>query len=153
MFGRRSSIRLMNVFGIRIGVDISWFFVLFILIFVLSGQFRSTLHSSELVAYVTTVVSALLLYGSLIVHELGHALTARAHGIDVRQIDLFLFGGLTRMSRDTDSPGEEFRIAVAGRERPPGSARASRSCSAGSACGCWPGRRTGSACGCSPSPS
>ena len=62
----------------------------------------------------TTVVSALLLYSSLVVHELGHALTARRQGIEVAQIDLFLFGGLTRMSRDTNSPGEEFRIAVAG---------------------------------------
>jgi Zn-dependent protease len=55
-----------------------------------------------------------LFYGSLIVHELGHALVARREGIDVRRIDLFLFGGLTQMSRDTSSPGEEFRIAAAG---------------------------------------
>jgi Zn-dependent protease len=77
MLRRSSSIKLMDVFGFRIGVDPSWFLILFLLIFVLSGPFRSTLHSSDAVAYLTTVVSVLLLFVSLIVHELGHALVAR----------------------------------------------------------------------------
>jgi Zn-dependent protease len=111
---RRSSIKLMNLFGFRIGVDASWFLILFLLIFVLSGPFRTTLHSSDAVAYLTTVVSVLLLFASLIVHELGHALVARRQGIEVKRIDLFLFGGITQMSRDANSAGEEFKIAVAG---------------------------------------
>ena len=111
---RRSSIKLMNLFGFRIGVDASWFLILFLLIFILSGPFRTTLHSSDGVAYLTTVVSVLLLFVSLIIHELGHALVARRQGIEVKRIDLFLFGGLTQMSRDASSPGEEFKIAVAG---------------------------------------
>jgi Zn-dependent protease len=114
MLRRSSSIKLMDVFGFRIGVDPSWFLILFLLIFVLSGPFRSTLHSSDAVAYLTTVVSVLLLFVSLIVHELGHALVARRQGIGVKRIDLFLFGGLTQMSRDATSPGEEFKIALAG---------------------------------------
>jgi len=104
----------MDVFGFRIGVDASWFLILFLLIFTLSGPFRTTLHSSDAVAYLTTVVSVLLLFASLIVHEIGHALAARRQGIDVRRIDLFLFGGLTQMSRDAATPGEEFKVAVAG---------------------------------------
>ncbi len=104
----------MDVFGFRIGVDASWFLILFLLIFMLSGPFRTTLHSSDGVAYLTTVVSVLLLFVSLIVHELGHALVARRQGIEVKRIDLFLFGGLTQMSRDAASPAEEFKIAVAG---------------------------------------
>jgi Zn-dependent protease len=111
---RSRSIKLMDIFGFRIGVDASWFLILFLLIFVLSGPFRATLHSSDAVAYTTTVVSVLLLFGSLIVHELGHALVARRLGIGVKRIDLFLFGGLTQMSRDAQSPGEDFKIAVAG---------------------------------------
>jgi Zn-dependent protease len=59
-------------------------------------------------------VTVLVLFGSLIIHELGHALVARRQGIDVKRIDLFLFGGLTQMSRDTSSPGEEFKVAAAG---------------------------------------
>jgi Zn-dependent protease len=111
---RRSSIKLMNVFGFRIGVDASWFVILFLLIFILSGPFRTTLHSSDGIAYLTTVVSVLLLFASLIVHELGHALVARRQGIEVKRIDLFLFGGLTYMSRDAATPAEEFKIAAAG---------------------------------------
>ncbi len=111
---RSTSIKLVNLLGIRIGVDASWFVILFLLIFVLSGQFRVTLHSSDGVAYLTTVVTVLLLFVSLVLHELGHALVARRQGISVSRIDLFLLGGLTQMSRDSASPGEELKIAAAG---------------------------------------
>jgi Zn-dependent protease len=104
----------MDIFGIRIGVDRSWFLILFLMIFLVQGQFRNELNSSDTVAYVTTVATVLLFYLSLVLHELGHALVARRHRIEVKRIDLFLFGGLTQMSRDTDSPGEEFKIAAAG---------------------------------------
>jgi Zn-dependent protease/CBS domain-containing protein len=114
MFRRSGSIKLIDAFGIRIGVDVSWFLILFVLIYLLSGPFRNTLHSSDGVAYVTTVASVLLLFASLIVHELGHALVARREGVEVKRIDLFLFGGITQMSRDSTNPGEEFRIAAAG---------------------------------------
>jgi Zn-dependent protease len=114
MSRRSTSIKLFDLFGFRIGVDATWFVVLFLMIFVLSGPFRQTLHSSDGVAYVTTVVSVLLLFASLIVHELGHALVARRQGIEVRQIDLYLFGGLTQMSRDAETPGEDFKVAIAG---------------------------------------
>jgi len=114
MWRRPPSIKLMDLFGFRIGVNRSWFLILFLMIFLLSGDFRSVLHSSDGVAYLTTVITVLVLFGSLIVHELGHALMARRHGIVVRRIDLFLFGGLTEMSRDAASPGEDFKIAAAG---------------------------------------
>jgi Zn-dependent protease len=114
MLRRPGSIKLADLFGIRIGVDAGWFLTLFIVILWLSPSFRATLHSSDGVAYLTTVISALLFFGSLIVHELGHALVARRQGIEVRSIQLFLFGGLTQMSRDANSPGEEFKIAAAG---------------------------------------
>jgi Zn-dependent protease len=114
MSRRSTSIKLVDLFGFRIGVDTSWFLILFLLIFMLSGSFRSTLHSSDAIAYLTAVISVLLLFVSLIVHELGHALVARRQGIEVKRIDLFLFGGWTQMSRDAETPGEDFKIAVAG---------------------------------------
>jgi Zn-dependent protease len=104
----------MDVFGIRIGVDGTWFLILFLMIFWLSGSFRSALHSSDGMAYLTTVVTVLLFFASMVLHELGHALVARRHGIEVRRIELFLFGGFTQMSRDAESPGEDFKIAAAG---------------------------------------
>jgi Zn-dependent protease len=114
MLRRSGSIKLVDLFGIRIGVDASWFLVLFLMIFWLSSPFRATLHSSDGVAYLTTVITVLLFFGSLILHELGHALVARRQGIETRRIDLFLFGGLTHMSRDAATPGEDFKIAAAG---------------------------------------
>jgi Zn-dependent protease len=114
MLRRQSSIKLMNLFGIRVGVNGSWFLILFVMIILLSPSFRQALHSSEELAYVTTVATILILFGSLIIHELGHALVARRHGIEVNRIELFLFGGFTQMSRDASSPGEDFKIAAAG---------------------------------------
>src|SRR6201987_6202826 len=114
MLRRTGSIKLATIFGFRIGVDRSWFLILFLMIFWLSGAFRTALHSSDGVAYVTTVVTVLVLFGSLIVHELGNALVARRQGIAVDRIELFLFGGFTQMSRDALTPGEDFKIAAAG---------------------------------------
>jgi Zn-dependent protease len=114
MFRRTGSIKLMDIFGIRIGVDASWFLILFLMIFWLSGSFRPELRSSDAVAYMTTVVTVLLFFGSLIMHELGHAFAARREGIEIKRIDLFLFGGLTQMSRDARTPSEEFKIAISG---------------------------------------
>jgi Zn-dependent protease len=114
MLGPGGSIQLMRVFGIRIGVNPSWFLVLFIFIFWLSGSFRETLDSSDTTAYLTAVAAALLFFGSLILHELGHAVVAKRNGIDIAGIDLWFFGGIARMSRDTDSPGVEFRVSAAG---------------------------------------
>lgn len=114
MFRRPHSIKLMSVAGIRIGADGTWFVMLFVLIFLLSGSFKDALHSSGDVGYLTTVVTVLLFFASLIIHELGHAIAARRAGIEVQRIELFLFGGTTYMSRDSETPAEEFKIAVAG---------------------------------------
>lgn len=104
----------MTIGGVRIGVDGTWFLMLFVLIFLLSSSFRTALHSSDDVAYLTTVATVLLFFGSLIVHELGHAAAAKREGVGVTRIELFLFGGTTDMSREAKTPGEEFRIAAAG---------------------------------------
>ena len=114
MLRRTNSVRLFSVSGIRVGADLSWFVALFLLIYLLSSPFKDTLHSSAMVAYLTTVISVLLLFVSLILHEFGHALVARRQGIGVDHIDLYLFGGLTRMNRDAATPGEDFKVSAAG---------------------------------------
>jgi Zn-dependent protease/CBS domain-containing protein len=108
------SIQLGRIFGIRIGVTTSWFLVLFLLIFLLSGSFRDVLGGSDTQAYLVAVGSALLFYVSLVLHELGHALAARREGIHVERIDLWFFGGMAQISRQPETPGAEFRIAAAG---------------------------------------
>ena len=114
MPGRGGTIKLFTVFGIRIGVDLSWFIILFLAIFWLSQSFRNVLGSSDGTAFATAVATALLFFGSLVLHELGHAWAARRAGIRVPQIDLWLLGGMARMERDSRTPGEEFKISAAG---------------------------------------
>jgi Zn-dependent protease len=114
MFGTGGSFQLARVLGIRIGVNVSWFVVLFLFIYLFQGQFQEKLAASDSVAFVVAVVAAVLFFGSILLHELGHAIAARREGIEVSGIELFLFGGVMKMSRDTDSPGAEFRVAAAG---------------------------------------
>jgi Zn-dependent protease len=113
MFGR-GSFQLARVFGIRIGVGLSWFFVLFFYIFYFTPYFHDVLGGSRTTAYVVTVASVLSFFVSLILHELGHALVARRNGLQVQGIELWMLGGLTRTSGEINDPWVEFRVAAAG---------------------------------------
>jgi Zn-dependent protease len=108
------SIQLLRISGIRIGASPSWFIVLFLVIYFLAGYFQDTLGGSQTEGFIVAVCSALLFFGSLVAHELGHALTARRNGIEIDGIDLWLLGGLARFRQDSRSPGQEFAIAAAG---------------------------------------
>src|SRR5271167_4997272 len=113
----RTNLQLARVFGIRIGVGLSCFVVLFILIFVFTPYFHEVLGGSNTTAYLVAVASVLSLFASLILHELGHALVARRNGMTVAGIDLWAFGGVTRTVSRTgasENPGTEFRVAAAG---------------------------------------
>jgi Zn-dependent protease len=114
VIGGGPSLKLVNLFGIRIGVNGSWFLVLFLFIFWLNDSFRNTMDTSESTAFIVAVIAALLFFGSIVLHEIGHAVAARRSGIDVSGIDLFFFGGVMKMSSDSQSPGQEFKIAAAG---------------------------------------
>ncbi len=114
MLGTGPSIQLVRLFGIRIGASPSWFIVLFVFIYFFSDYFRAVLGGSVTQAYVIAVIAAFLFFVSLILHELGHALAARREGIGTSGIDLWFFGGVAKLSRDSQSPGEEFRVAAAG---------------------------------------
>ncbi|MBD0282346.1 MAG: site-2 protease family protein [Thermoleophilaceae bacterium] len=111
MFGG-GSLQLARIFGIRIGVDWSWFIVLFLLIWQLSGYYESVAPASN--AFVLATVSAFAFFLSILLHELGHAVVAIRNGIPILGIDLWLFGGVAKLGRDSDSPGVEFRVAIAG---------------------------------------
>ncbi len=112
----RGQITLFHVRGIRVSVDYSWFFVLFLVIVWMSGSYEDALGpgTSSSAAYALAVASALAFFGSILLHELGHALVSVRNGIEISDVSLWMFGGVTRMARDSDSPGTEFKIAVAG---------------------------------------
>jgi Zn-dependent protease len=108
-------INLFSVRGIRISVDYSWFLVLFLIIIWLSAFYRDVLGpGDDTGAYALAVASALLFFGSILLHELGHALVSVRHGIGISGITLWMFGGVARMEQDSDSPGTEFKVAIAG---------------------------------------
>jgi Zn-dependent protease len=113
MVGGRS-IQLFRVFGIRVGVDPSWFIVLFLVIWSLSGYYKDLYPGNSSKAFALATISALLFFLSVVLHELGHAVVAIRNGIGIAGIDLWLFGGVAKMRSDTQSPGQEFRIAIAG---------------------------------------
>ena len=110
------AITLFHVRGIRIGVDFSWFVVLFLIILLLSGFYRDVLGAErEAVGpYLLALASALLFFGSILLHELGHAFVAMRNGIGIQGITLWMFGGVARLDRDSDSPATEFKVAIGG---------------------------------------
>jgi Zn-dependent protease len=111
----RGAVTLFWVRGIRVGVDYSWFVVLFLVILGLNSSYQDILGPGNgSSAFVLAVASALAFFGSILLHELGHAFVAMRRGIHISDITLWIFGGVARMSRDTDSPGAEFQIAIAG---------------------------------------
>jgi Zn-dependent protease len=110
------SLTLFHVRGIRIAVDWSWFVVLFLVIVWLSAWYRDLLGQpdSAVQPYALAVASALAFFGSIVLHELGHALVAVRNGIGISSINLWIFGGVARMERDADSASTEFKIAIGG---------------------------------------
>ena len=110
------AVTLFHLRGIRIGADYSWFLVLFLIIIWLSGFYRDVLGADQnaIGPYVLALASALLFFGSILLHELGHAFVAIRNGIGISGITLWMFGGVARLQRDSDSPGTEFKVAIAG---------------------------------------
>ena len=95
MFGGGSSLQLFRIIGIRVGVHPSWFFILFLSICWLQDSFESAIIQPGQ-GFIAAVIAAFLFFGSIVLHELGHAFAARREGIGVGGIDLFFFGGFMR---------------------------------------------------------
>jgi Zn-dependent protease len=108
------SIQLARVFGIRIGADTSWFIFLFLIIWLQSNQYKDQFPGEETKAFGLAVATAFLFVLSILLHELGHAWAATRNGIGIVGIDLWMFGGVAKMQKDSDSPGVDFKIAAAG---------------------------------------
>lgn len=110
----RTNFQLARVFGIRIGVGVSWFVVLFLFVILFTPGFHKVLKGTETTAYLVAVAVILSFFVSVILHELGHALVAQRNGLSVAGIDLWAFGGLTRMREMPRTPGAQLQVAIAG---------------------------------------
>ena len=112
----RSSIRLGRIAGIEIGLHYSWFLVLALVSWSLaSGWLPNAYPGWTTGAYWGTgVLAALLLFVSVLVHEMAHSLVARARGFDVGEITLFLLGGVSHLKADARRAVDELVIAAVG---------------------------------------
>jgi Zn-dependent protease len=115
MLGGRS-FTLFHIGGIRISVDWSWFLILFFVILYMTNFYERLLgeSSSATTPFLLAVLSAAGFFGSILLHELGHAVAARRNGIGITGIQLWIFGGMARMDREADSPSTELKVALAG---------------------------------------
>lgn len=119
----RNSFRLFTIAGIEVGIHVSWLLIFALVTWSLATGFfpeaaRQILPSgerlSEVTAWVLGVAAALLLFASVLVHELAHSFMARARGLEARSITLFLFGGVSNLAAESKSPATEFLVAIVG---------------------------------------
>ncbi|HXQ88421.1 MAG TPA: site-2 protease family protein [Solirubrobacterales bacterium] len=108
------SITLFHFRGIKVTVDWSWFIVLFLVIFWMTGRFEDILGESGTTPFGLALLSAVGFFGSILLHEFGHAVVAMRNGIGISSIQLWIFGGMARMDREADSPATELKVALAG---------------------------------------
>ena len=114
MFGKPVS--LFSVFGFEIKVDMSWLILAALITWSLaSGLFPEYYKDLPKSAYWWMgIAGAIGLFLSIIVHELTHSIVARHYGVSMKEITLFIFGGVAHMEEDPSSPKAEFMIAVVG---------------------------------------
>jgi len=112
---KQPSLRLFRLFGIQFTANWSWLLLAALLVYVAYSTFLGLrLGFSQVELWSLALVAALLSVASLYAHELAHALVARAFGIPVRTISLFLLGGMAHITRESPSPRAELAIALVG---------------------------------------
>ena len=112
----RGSIKLFSVVGIPVDINVSWLIAVVIITWSLSTTAYPSFFSlwSEPQYWLAGIVTTLLLFASVLAHELGHSLVALSQGLRVRGITLLLFGGVSRIQGEASRPRNEFLIAFAG---------------------------------------
>ncbi len=110
------SIRIFRIAGIDIYINFSWIIILVFLTFSLATGWFATLYPGWQSAtyWLVSFIAAILLFVSVLLHELAHSFVARARGLPVKSIVLFIFGGVSNIEREPGSPGVEFQMAFVG---------------------------------------
>ena len=105
-----------KIFGIRFRLHYSWFIIFVLITVSLSWQYFPSVYPgwNKLTYWVTGTFTSLLLFASVVAHELAHSLVGRANDIPVKSITLFLFGGIAHMTREAARHGAELKMAAAG---------------------------------------
>lgn len=116
IFRTGTAFNLGRIFGIQFRLHYTWFIIFVLVTVSLSWQLFPALYPgwSGLTYWLIGVVTSLLLFASVVAHELSHSLIARFYGIPVSSITLFIFGGVAQITREAARPGVEFKMAAAG---------------------------------------
>jgi Zn-dependent protease len=112
----RNNVPLGRIFGIRIGLDYSWFLIFALLTWILSSNYYPAEFKGWPLAlyWVMGAITSIMLFVSVLLHELGHSAVALGYGVPVRSITLFIFGGVSQIEAEPPSATAEFLIAIVG---------------------------------------
>src|SRR3989344_4695935 len=112
----KEGIRIFTIFGIDVKLHYSWWFIFILLTWSLATSFFPIYFpgSTARTYWLMSVIASLLLFLSVLLHELSHSLVARAKKITVRSITLFFFGGVAGIDSEDMKPSSEFLMAIAG---------------------------------------
>jgi Zn-dependent protease/predicted transcriptional regulator len=122
MNGERAEIKPMRSFGqfqvagITIGFDYSWFIIFGLVLLALSGGYFPHYYPGYRTQtyWIAGIFATLCFFASLVIHELAHSLVAIRAGIEIKEITLFIFGGVSRITEEPKDPVTEFKIAAVG---------------------------------------
>ena len=111
-----ASLRLFRIAGIDIGIHYTWILIFGLITWSLAQGFFPQFYPGwdQLTYWTTGAVAALLLFASVLIHELAHSLVAQARGLPVRSITLFIFGGVSNLEEEPEKPSVEFLMSVVG---------------------------------------
>jgi Zn-dependent protease len=111
----QAQIKLFRIFGIQIGLHYSWLLIAVLVVLSLSGQFAATnpQWGSNLI-WALSVLTALLFFAAIVVHELSHALVAKLRGLPVKSITLFALGGVAQIEKEASDAKTEFWMGIVG---------------------------------------
>src|SRR3989441_11120999 len=111
----KAQIKLFKVFGIPIGLHYSWLLIALLVVLSLAGQFATTNPQwGTNVIWGLAILTALLFFAAIVVHELSHAAVAKARGLPVRSITLFALGGVAQIEKEASDAKTEFWMGIAG---------------------------------------
>lgn len=110
-----SQVKLGHVKGIEIGLHYSWFIIAFLIAFSLASHFHAVNPEwSEALIWTAAIITSVLFFVTLLLHELAHSMLARSRGLRVRAITLFALGGVSQIEDEASDAKSEFWIAIVG---------------------------------------
>ncbi len=111
----QAQIKLGRIAGISIGLHYSWFIIAFLITLSLIGRFSTVMPQwSSATVWSAAIVTGILFFVTLLLHELAHSLLAKSHGLRVRAITLFALGGVSQIESEAPDAKSEFWIAIVG---------------------------------------